>query len=106
MKFRITTTCNSLDVDKMLKDYPVLRRFGFSIKEVSFQVKTWTRDENGKSIRQMEERSRLAAFIFLDSLEQLTELMKAVGEEIVVSPADTDRYGVEYELEIYDGYRE
>lgn len=105
MKFKISSVDYD-DVDKMLQKYPELRRFGFSIKEVTFCVKTWTRDENGKSIRQTEERSKLAAFIFLDSLEQLTELVKLVGEEIVISPVDTHRYGVEYEIEIYDGYRE
>lgn len=105
MKFRIVSTHCRFDVDKMLEQYPVLYRFGFSIKEMAFPMRTFIKDENGEKIQQIEERKRHIGYVFLDSLEQLTELIKAVDNEVIISRSDTHRYGTEYEIEIYDGWR-
>ena len=109
MKYEIYSTCN-WDVDSLLEKYPMLNNFGFEVVEKQEPIKRnvviW--DENRNPIRQIQDCSRTVrkGYITLNSLDQLKELIDAVGNEIVVLPPSLISGDDIYRIEIYDGYRE
>lgn len=89
MKFRITATSCSDDVN-MLKNYPFLKdrikiEQTTQLETTRFGIVTYTYKK---------------CFIEIATLEELIELGKTCGEEIIIQTDD------EPEIEIYDGYRE
>ena len=109
MKFEICTTCN-WDVDSLLEKYPVLNNFGFEAvgKQKTFKRIVPVLDENGDLNTQIRDCSRTVrkGYITLNSLDQLKELIDAVGNEIVILPPSLINGDDIYRIEIYDGYRE
>lgn len=109
MKYEIYSTCN-LFVDLLLEKYPMLNNFGFEVVEKQETIKRnvviW--DENLNPIRQIQDYSRTVkkGYITLNSLDQLKELIDAVGNEIVILPPSLISGDDIYRIEIYDGYRE
>lgn len=109
MKYEIYSTCN-WDVDSLLEKYPMLNNFGFEVVEKQESIKRsvviW--DENRNPIRQIQDCSRTVrkGYITLNSLDQLKELIDAVGNEIVILPPSLISGDGIYRIEIYDGYRE
>jgi hypothetical protein len=104
MKFRIESTCIShRKPEKLIKEYPCLRYFRFEVEQEEVPLGgQWIADENGRIIRQVsdETRTKYTSYIYIDTIEQLMGLLKAVKDEtteIIV--------GDDY-IEIYDGYRE
>lgn len=86
MKFRITATSCSNDVN-MLKYYPFLKdrikiEQTTQLETTRFGIVTYTYEK---------------CFIEIATLEELIELSKMCGTEIIIA---------DNELEIYDGYRE
>lgn len=109
MKYEIYSTCN-WDVDSLLEKYPMLNNFEFEVVEKQETIKRniviW--DENQNPIRQIQDYSRTVkkGCITLNSLDQLKELIDAVGNEIVILPPSLISGDDIYRIEIYDGYRE
>lgn len=105
MKFRITATSiwSWSDYDELIEKYPSLLNYGFEVEEKQVPVSgCWTRDENGNSIWQETDRTRssFTPYIYVDSLEQLIELIENLEDDVRTIVL------TEYEIEIYDGYRE
>lgn len=97
--------CNTVDCnnDQLLKKYPCLNEFHFIVEDVKRTARKLIRDENGEYIMQEYERTISLPFIFINSLEDLVKLQKAVDEELVFGP--TIDYSDGYFIEIYDGCR-
>jgi hypothetical protein len=96
-----TDDCNN---DQLLEMYPCLKEFGFIVEDVKRTARKWIRDENGERIMQEYERTISLPYIFIDSLEDLIKLQKAVDNELVFGPTIDCSDG--YFIEIYDGCRE
>ena len=76
MKMHIYRTMDyKPDCEKMLKAYPALANYNFRM------------DESGNG------------YVTITSLEQLTQLVKEIDQEIILSPNNDG-------IEIYDNYRE
>ena len=108
MKIAIRSTeihCNN--ADSLLAKYPILADYNFEKKVIQRPEKKFIRDENGKLISQIIEDRFFCiteTYITIDSLEHLFKLLEAVDCDLVLTTgfyADAD-----YEIEIYDGYRE
>ena len=105
MKFRITATSiwSYNEYEQLIKDYPSLLNYGFEVEEKQVPVGgCWTRDENDNRIWQTTDqtRSSYTPYIYVDSLEQLIELIKNLEDDVRTIVLTED------EIEIYDGYRE
>lgn len=99
MKFKITATSSVYgDPEKLIEGYPCLENFGYELEEYEELKRYYIRDENGRRIK-MEYgiETKYTPYVRIDSIEQLVELTKAVGNPLVFS---------EDEIEIYDSYRE
>ena len=85
--------------EEVIQHYPCLKNFGYKEVERSVPTGYWIKDENGYSKLWQEGPPKIVydPVIELNSLEELDELIKAVGTGIVVHNG---------EIEIYDGYRE
>ena len=109
MKFEIYSTC-IFDIDFLLENYPMLNNFGFEVVEKQESIKRnvviW--DENRNPIKQIQDCSRTVrkGYVTLNSLDQLKELIDAVGNEVVILPPSVISDDGIYRIEIYDGYRE
>lgn len=81
--------------NQLIKDYPALNDFGFTI-EKSIKL-----DRSGKPYNDDK------AFIFISSLDDVFNLIDKT-DRIIISVADHKWVGtdVDYEIEIYDGWRE
>ena len=88
----------------------MLNNFEFEVVEKQETIKRniviW--EENQNPIRQIQDYSRTVkkGCITLNSLDQLKELIDAVGNEIVILPPSLISGDDIYRIEIYDGYRE
>lgn len=86
------------ECEQLLKDYPCLENFGFRIEEKTVSTSFRIKDENNKPIWQEDGTKTIyEAYIELDNLDELNELMFELNELLVLSP------GI---IEIYDTYRE
>ena len=98
MKFKITSSFFSNNFEKIIKEYPCLKDFGFEVVEYEVPLKTWTWDENGMRILQIYGKETIRKpYVTIESLEQLLALKSAIEEPLIIT---------EDEIEIYDGYRE
>ena len=98
MKFKITSSSYSNNFEKIIKEYPCLKDFGFEVAEYEVPLKTRTRDECGKRIFQIYGKNIIREpYVTIESLERLLALKSAVEEPLIIT---------EDEIEIYDGYRE
>lgn len=72
--------------EKMLKEYPFLREYGFETIKV-------------------EHRNRIKeiSYIYITNIEELLRLYEQCEEELVIT---RNLYTNEKSIEIYDGYRE
>lgn len=100
MKVYICSTFNP--VEDLSEEYPCLKDFGFVMEDVKKTRKIPINDENGDIIMQEVERIVHEAFIFIDSIEDLGKLYKAVGVELIFY-TDRDHTCC---IELYDGCRE
>lgn len=100
MKVYICSTHNP--VEDLLDEYPELKDFGFVLEDVKKTRKIPINDENGEIIMQEVERIVHEAFIFIDSIDDLAKLHKAVSVELIFY---TDRNDLCC-IELYDGCRE
>lgn len=105
MKVYIYSTCfwRDDDVEGLVERYPELKEFGFVVEEVKRKAKRWILDENRERILQEYEVIGKESYIFLETLDDLVRLRKAVEVPLIFDVAD-DNSG--YTIELYDGYRE
>lgn len=107
MKFLISATSIYSDqTHRLLENYPFLRDYNFEIKELKRPKIRWIRDEKGKLIKQFEEGkfdTYCRAYINVDDLQSLLELLKKAGDLVLTESTKDD---ADFEIEIYDDYRE
>ena len=104
MKFGIQTVWNWDNLNEMLEKYPVLKNYEIEpvkIRKTRY-IKIW--DENGRPIRQRDDYRVTRIMISVNSLEQLLELINAVDQPIIISKLEEEH--ADFNIEIYDGYRE
>lgn len=98
MKFKIVSSFYSNNFEKIIKEYPCLKEFGFEVVEYEVPLKTWTCDERGMRILQIHGKQTIRkSYVTIESIEQLLALKSAVKAPLIID---------EDEIEIYDGYRE
>lgn len=90
MKFRITATSCWGNIGEMIRLYPFLKD----------RVKTKQITKTVETLNGFYTNTREECFIEIATLEELIELGKTCGEEIIIQTDD------EPEIEIYDDYRE
>ena len=92
MEFKLQSVRYWEDVPKILETYPTLNSMNIRIEKYLDYYK--------------EERERL--FITLDSIEELMDLKKSLGKEIILYGDKDEMESESYEptLQIYDDWRE
>ena len=112
MKFEIETTSWNFgdDPEKILEKYPMLKDFGFEIKEIEYTSERRIRDENNNYIIQRITNTKDIALIQLADLSELLALRKAVDQELIITSPDIIHFRPVHNtypvIEIYDTWRE
>lgn len=106
MKFSITaTSVYGNDPERLLKEYPCLRDYNFEIKDIQVPHRTIIKDENGNPIvfKNGTYSVRHETYIDVDDLQTLLKLFGDTRELIITKSIADD---ADFEIEIYDDYRE
>lgn len=102
MKFKIVSTC-CYGANDVIKQYPKLMNFGFTIERKVKPVHCTIPDECGNPIEfEYDGNITYTPYIYLNDLDHLTTFIREFGQEIVITGLENDILTIE----IYDGYRE
>ena len=104
MKFEIQTVGNWDDPVEILDEYPCLEKYDLKVLELPRKRYVRIKDENGRSIKQIEPYTITRMTVSIESLEQLLGLINEIDEPIIVQKLDEKH--ADFNIEIYDGYRE
>lgn len=100
MKYTIYSTLWD-DPKDLIAQYPCLEVFGFETRTVSYPYKKKEYDAiTGRCFERKCTGHKDVAYVTIDDLEKLTDLVAALGCPIIIGLDDV------CDIEIYDGYRE
>lgn len=100
MKFKIESTANWNNTEKLLAEYPCLKDFNFTVESTPTKSLSFVRDENGKKIFFEKPGTKDIPYVDIKDLDDLMKLHIAVGNPLIIGE------GNETVIEIYDTYRE
>ena len=99
IKFKIISTA-WCELEKMIKHYPQLKDFGFTIEKTEEPKICKIHDENGNMIEyEYGCKTIYTPYVQIGSLQDLFRLRDSVGYELIICQEENT-------IEIYDGYRE